>query len=90
MEYLVSHQLLLASMHTLCLVVQPAASFGNPAHRHHNSWGYWLRFLRALGDRRTGSLLLAVSQVDKAAAREVAAMSQLLRKQQDLLSLMRK
>ena len=65
MEYLVSHQLLLASMHTLCLVVQPAASFGNPAHRHHNSWGYWLRFLRALGDRRTGSLLLAVSQVDK-------------------------
>ena len=63
MEYLVSHQLLLASLHVLCMVIQPAPSFGQPAHRHHGSWRYWLRFLRALGDRRTGSLLLGVSQV---------------------------
>ena len=34
MEYLVSHQLLLASMHTLCVVIQPAPSFAKPTHRH--------------------------------------------------------
>ena len=65
MEYLVSHQLLLASMHTLCMVIQPAGSFGSPDHRHHGSWRYWLRFLRALGERRTSSLLLAISQLDR-------------------------
>ena len=64
MEYLVSHQLLLASMHTLCMVIQPASSFGASGHRHHGSWAYWVRFLRALGDRRTSSLLLSVSQLD--------------------------
>lgn len=65
MEYLVSHQLLLASMHTICMVIQPLSSFSQPEHRHHGSWRYWLRFLRALGDRRGDSLLLAVSQIDK-------------------------
>ena len=67
MEYLVSHQLLLSSLHTLCVVLQPAPSFGNSQSRHHGSWMYWSRFLRALGDRRRGSLLLAVSQLDKVA-----------------------
>ncbi len=65
MEYLVSHQLLLSSLHTLCVVLQPAPSFGNPQSRHYGSWMYWSRFLRALGDRRRGSLLLAISQQDK-------------------------
>ena len=65
MEYLVSHQLLLSSLHTLCVVLQPAPSFGNPQSRHCGSWMYWSRFLRALGDRRRGSLLLAISQQDK-------------------------
>ena len=65
MEYLVSHQLLLSSLHTLCVVLQPAPSFGNPQNRHNGSWMYWSRFLRALGDRRRGSLLLAISQQDK-------------------------
>jgi hypothetical protein len=46
MEYLVSHQLLLSSLHTLCVVLQPAPSFGNPRSRHHGSWKYWSRFLR--------------------------------------------
>jgi hypothetical protein len=55
-EYLVSHQLLLASMHTLCLLIQPAASFADPASRHHGSWRYWLRFLRTLGERRIQSV----------------------------------
>lgn len=73
MEYLVTHQLLLSSMHTLCLVLQPAASFSQPQHRHHGSWAYWVRFLRALGDRRTGSLLLGVSQLDRAEAAASAA-----------------
>jgi len=65
MEYLVSHQLLLSSLHTLCVVLQPAPSFGNSQSRHSGSWMYWARFLRALGDRRKGSLLLAISQLDK-------------------------
>jgi Ran GTPase-activating protein (RanGAP) involved in mRNA processing and transport len=68
MEYLVSHQLLLSSLHTLCVVLQPAPSFGNPQSRHYGSWKYWSRFLRALGDRRRGSLLLAISQQDKVAS----------------------
>ena len=64
MEYLVSHQLLLASMHTLCVVIQPAPSFAKPTHRHHGSWRYWLAFLRCLGERRTASLILAASRLD--------------------------
>ena len=64
-EFLVSHQLLLSSMHTLCIVIQPAPSFGKPSHRHYGSWGYWTKFLASLGDRRKGSLLLVVSQIDK-------------------------
>jgi len=64
-EFLVSHQLLLSSMHTLCMVIQPAPSFGKPDHRHFGSWDYWSKFLSSLGDRRRGSLLLAVSQLDK-------------------------
>ena len=71
MEYLVSHQLLLASMHTLCMVIQPAPAFGQPQHRHHRSWSYWLQFLRALGDRCEGSLVLAVSQLDRMPEDEV-------------------
>ena len=67
MEYLVSHQLLLSSLHTLCVVLQPVPSFGKPQSRHYGSWMYWSRFLRALGDRRRGSLLLALSQQDKLA-----------------------
>ena len=67
MEYLVSHQLLLASMHTICMMIQPAASFGDPSHRHHGSWRYWLRFLQTLGERRMSSILLAVSQLDRVA-----------------------
>ena len=39
---------------------------------------------------RATSRALAFSQLDKAASKEVAAMRQLLRKQQDLLPLMRK
>ncbi|KAL7542901.1 hypothetical protein ACHAXR_012197 [Thalassiosira sp. AJA248-18] len=66
-EFLVSHQLLLSSMHTLCMVIQPAPSFGKPDHRHFGSWDYWSKFLSSLGDRRQGSLLLAVSQLDKVA-----------------------
>jgi hypothetical protein len=64
-EFLVSHQLLLSSMHTLCMIIQPAPSFANPDHRHFGSWDYWSRFLSSLGDRRRGSLLLAISQIDK-------------------------
>ena len=64
-EFLVSHQLLLASMHTLCMIVQPLPSFGKPDHIHFGSWDYWSRFLSSLGDRRRGSLLLAISQLDK-------------------------
>jgi len=64
-EFLVSHQLLLSSMHTLCMVIQPAPSFGKSDHRHSRSWDYWSKFLSSLGDRRRGSLLLAVSQLDK-------------------------
>ena len=48
MEYLVSHQLLLASMHTLVMVIQPAPSFGSPGNRHHGSWSYWLSWVRIL------------------------------------------
>ena len=71
MEYLVSHQLLLTTMHALCLVIKPAPSFASPtdpygaSRRHHESWSYWLRYLRALSERPTGSLLLAVSHLDK-------------------------
>lgn len=64
-EFLVSHQLLLSSMHTLCMIIQPSPAFAKAAHRHAGSWNYWSRFLRALGDRRAGSLLLAVSHLDK-------------------------
>ena len=64
-EFLVSHQLLLSSMHTLCMIIQPTDSFGKPDHRHYGSWEYWSKFLSSLGDRRRGSLLLAVSQIDK-------------------------
>jgi len=64
-EFLVSHQLLLSSMHTLCMIIQPAPSFGRKDHRHFGSWDYWSKFLSSLGDRRRGSLLLAVSQLDK-------------------------
>ena len=71
MEYLVSHQLLLSSLHTLCVILQPAPSFGNIQNRHYGSWMYWSRFLRALGDRRRGSLLLAISQQDKVASSSV-------------------
>jgi len=66
-EFLVSHQLLLSSMHTLCMIIQPAPSFGRPDHHHYGSWDYWSKFLSALGDRRRGSLLLATSQLDKLA-----------------------
>ena len=76
MEYLVSHQLLLASMHTLCMVIQPVASFCDPTHRHHGSWAYWLRFLAALGDRRNGSLLLAVSQLDRVPSASTAVVAE--------------
>ena len=72
MEYLVSHQLLLASIRTLCLLIQPAASFRDPSSRHHGSWRYWLQFLRALGERRTNSLLLAASQLDRVPAADAA------------------
>ena len=71
MEYLVSHQLLLTTMHALCLVIKPAPSFASPtdpyghSRRHHESWIYWLRYLRSLSERPAGSLLLAVSQLDK-------------------------
>jgi len=64
MEYLVSHQLLLTSLHTLCMVLQPAPSFLT-CTEHSGSWKYWSQFLRALGDRRSGSLLLGISQSDK-------------------------
>eukprot|EP00956_Cyclotella_meneghiniana_P045439 scaffold369097_cov113-Cyclotella_meneghiniana.AAC.1 len=64
-EFLVSHQLLLSSMHTICMIIQPLSSFGKPSHRHFGSWNYWSQFLLKLGDRRKGSLLLAVSQLDK-------------------------
>ena len=74
MEYLVSHQLLLTTMHALCLVIKPAPSFASPtvgaSRRHHESWSYWLRYLRALSERPTGSLLLAVSQLDKLSGEE--------------------
>jgi hypothetical protein len=51
-------------MHALYLVIQPAPSFADrPSTRA--GWRYWLKFLRALGDRRNESLLLAVSQLDK-------------------------
>jgi len=64
-EFLVSHQLLLSSLHTLCLIIQPAPSF---ERSESGSWEYWNKFLRSLGDRRRGSLLLAVSQLDKVRA----------------------
>ncbi|KAL7550920.1 hypothetical protein ACHAWF_014130 [Thalassiosira exigua] len=64
-EFLVTHQLLLSSMHTMCMIVQPAPAFGRVWHRHSGSWDYWSRFLASLGDRRQGSLLLAASQLDK-------------------------
>ena len=65
-EFLVSHQLLLSSMHTLCMIIQPAPSFGGGGKLdHRGSWNYWSNFLASLGDRRRGSLLLAVSQIDK-------------------------
>ena len=65
MEYLV-YQLLLASMHTLCVVIQPEA---HAIHlQHHGSWRYWLQFLAALGDRRTKSMVLASSRLDPPAA----------------------
>ena len=67
-EFLVSHQLLLSSLHTLCLIIQPAPSFGRSDHRHYGSWEYWRKFLSSLGDRRRGSLLLGVSQLDKVLA----------------------
>ena len=84
-QYLVSHQLLLASMHTLCLLIQPAPSFGDARHRHHGSWSYWLRFLRALGDRRTGSLLLGVSQLDRVSSSERPGAESLLAAEFDSL-----
>jgi len=65
-EFLVSHQLLLSSMHTINMIIQPATSFDQPNNRHYGSWNYWTRFLKSLGDRRDpGSLLLAASQIDK-------------------------
>mmetsp|Transcript_35665 Transcript_35665/g.72943 ORF Transcript_35665/g.72943 Transcript_35665/m.72943 type:complete len:1176 (+) Transcript_35665:88-3615(+) len=70
-EFLVSHQLLLSSLHTLCLIIQPAPSFESRDHLHYGSWKYWRQFLSSLGDRRRGSLLLAVSQLDKVLAGEV-------------------
>ena len=79
MEYLVSHQLLLTTMHALCIVIKPAPSFAAPdaphgaSRRHHESWQYWLRYLRALSKRPTGSLLLAVSQLDRVAGDEAEA-----------------
>ena len=73
MEYLVSHQLLLASMHTLCVVIQPEGSHADPASKHHGSWRYWLQFLAALGDRRTKSMVLASSQLDRVPAAAAAA-----------------
>ncbi|KAL7492578.1 hypothetical protein ACHAWT_001866 [Skeletonema menzelii] len=69
-EFLVSHQLLLSSLHTLCLIIQPAPSFESSDHHHFGSWAYWRKFLSSLGDRRRGSLLLAVSQLDKLAGEE--------------------
>lgn len=62
-EFLVSHQLLLSSLHTLCIIIQPAPSFQMSDPNH--SWQYWRKFLSSLGDRRQGSLLLAISQLDK-------------------------
>ena len=63
-EFMASHQLLLSSMHTICMIIQPAPSFGRPDISHSGSWDYWARFLVSLGDRRAGSLLLAVSHLD--------------------------
>ena len=37
-EFLTSHQLLLSSLHTLCLIIQSAPSFGIPDHHHYGSW----------------------------------------------------
>ena len=73
MEYLVSHQLLLASMHTLCVLIQPLGSFADATNRRHGSWRYWLQFLRALGDRRGNSMVLSVSQLDKVPTEEMSA-----------------
>ena len=73
MEYLVSHQLLLASMHTLCVVIQPEGSHADATSKHHGSWRYWLQFLAALGDRRTKSMVLASSQLDRVPAAAAAA-----------------
>ena len=73
MEFLVSHQLLLTTMHALCLVIKPAPSFASPedphgaSRRHHDSWRYWLQYLCSLSKRPAGSLLLAVSQLDRVA-----------------------
>jgi Ran GTPase-activating protein (RanGAP) involved in mRNA processing and transport/GTPase SAR1 family protein len=70
-EFLVSHQLLLSSMHTICMIIQTLPSFGKPEHRHFGSWDYWARFLASLGDRRRGSLLLALSQIDRVSDTEI-------------------
>jgi Ran GTPase-activating protein (RanGAP) involved in mRNA processing and transport/GTPase SAR1 family protein len=72
-EFLVSHQLLLSSMYTLCMIIQPAPSFGKPEHRHCGSWEYWSKFLASLGDRRRGSLLLALSQIDRCSDIEIGS-----------------
>ena len=65
-EFLVSHQLLLSSTHSLCMIIQLAPSFGKSDDIHSGSWDYWSKFLSSLGgDRRHGSLRLAVSQLDK-------------------------
>ena len=61
MEYLVSHQLLLTTMHALCMVIKPAPAFAAPdepdglRRRHPESWRYWLRYLRSLSQRPAGS-----------------------------------
>lgn len=77
-EFMVSHQLLLSSMHTICMIIQPAPSFGRPDSSHSGSWDYWARFLASLGDRRVGSLLLAVSHLDKLDGISMAASRRLM------------
>ncbi|KAL3775399.1 hypothetical protein HJC23_008623 [Cyclotella cryptica] len=78
-EFLVSHQLLLSSMHTLCMIIQPLPSFGRPDHHHYGSWDYWSKFLSSLGDRRRGSLLLAISQLDKVTQDDSGRIQNILR-----------
>ena len=77
-EFMVSHQLLLSSMHTICMIIQPAPSFGRPDSSHFGSWDYWARFLASLGDRRVGSLLLAVSHLDKLDGLSIATSRRLI------------